>query len=150
MKRYICLAIISLIVMGLLLGSFPKTTTYEGIYMSSDSEEAKPITLNLERTISFKSIVNPRKLYGKITISPYNLDISSDASFKFVGETTDFKDGVYSVNLTRYNNKSNEMTFATLWFDKTLKNILITEQNDINLAYVAASDKFAKKVQKHM
>lgn len=147
MKRYIFLAILILIVVALLLVSYPKTTTYQGIYAPLGGQGSTPVSIELNRTISFKTIINPNKLYGSISLSPYPHDDVSIAEFDFMGETASLENNLYCVKLTRYNHKNNAVTFATLWFDRGLNNIVIAENGEQSYVYVSATEDFLNKIE---
>ncbi len=150
MKQYISLAIISLIVVALLLVSFPHTTTHKGIYTAPELEEAKDASIELTRTISFKSIINPNKIYGSITVSPYQSDDVSVAEFDFTGETTVVADNLYYVMLTRYNHREKDVTYANMWFDRKLNNIVIAEATEDSYLYISSTEEFLNKVHQNI
>ena len=150
MKQYIFLAIISLIVVALLLVSFPHATTHKGIYTAPELEDAKDASLELTRTISFKSIINPNKIYGSLTISPYQSDDVSVAKFDFTGETSVVTDNLYYVMLTRYNHREKDVTYANMWFDKKFNNIVIAEATEDNYLYISATEDFLNKVHQNI
>ncbi len=150
MKQYIFLAIISLIVIALLLVSFPHTTTHKGIYTAPELEEAKNASIELTRTISFKSIINPNKIYGTISVSPYQSDDVAVAEFDFTGETTVIADNLYYVMLTRYNHRKKDVTYANMWFDRKLNNIVIAEATEDSYLYISSTEEFLNKVHQNI
>ena len=150
MKQYIFLAIISLIVVALLLVSFPHATTHKGIYTAPGLEEAKDVSIKLTRTISFKSIINPNKIYGCVTVSPYQSDDVSVAEFDFTGETAVVADNLYYVMVTRYNHREKDVTYANMWFDRRLNNIVIAEATEDSYLYISATEDFLNKVHQNI
>ncbi|MBE7032181.1 MAG: hypothetical protein E7401_04380 [Ruminococcaceae bacterium] len=150
MKKYIFLATISLIVVALLLVSYPQTTTHKGIYTAPGLEDANDATIELTRTISFKSIINPNKIYGTISVSPYQSDDVSVAEFDFTGETSGVADNLYYVLLTRYNHREKDVTFANMWFDRKLNNIVIAETTEDSFLYISATEDFLNKLQQNI
>lgn len=151
MKQYIFLAIISLIVVALLLVSFPHTTTHKGILTAPGLDnDAKDASIELTRTISFKSIINPNKIYGTISVSPYQSDDVSVAEFDFTGETTVISDNLYYVMLTRYNHREKDVTYANMWFDKKLNNIVIAEATEDSYLYISSTEDFLNRVHQNI
>lgn len=147
-KRIAGITVCLVVIIAILTLPFP--TPIHISFNGMDIENAEPSTIKIElKGIYFNYLLRTDKLKGHITLSPYMLDSSEDATFDSLGGAYPVLSlpgdhgAIHFCELIRYNEKLNRMTSATIFFDDKFERILIEDRTEDTVRkYISSSQKY--------